>query len=267
MKNVLIVADAGDDTPNLNAMIARFSGAFSREPEVVNLRDLFFKGGCQGCLRCGFDNTCLYEGQDEFIDFYRKKVSKADVVIMAGAVVDRYLSWRWKRFFDRSFFNTHQPTLRSKQVGYLISGPLGQLANLREILHAHVECQGGVLLGFVTDESGDSITIDGLLDSMAGRAVAFSRAGYRPPSTFLGVGGMKVLRDDLWAGLKFPFQGDHKHFKAAGLYDFPQKEWKKRLASRCMMLLTALPFMRREIYRKHLKEGMVKPLRKVVDSV
>lgn len=38
------------------------------------------------------------------------------------------------RFFDRGFFNNHVPILVGKQVGLLVSGPLMQIANLRQLL-------------------------------------------------------------------------------------------------------------------------------------
>ena len=66
---------------------------------------------------------------------YRTQVMAADILIYAGTIVDRYLSSRWKTFFDRSFFNTHTPKLIGKQMAFVISGPYSQLPNLNEILN------------------------------------------------------------------------------------------------------------------------------------
>jgi multimeric flavodoxin WrbA len=68
-------------------------------------------------------------------------LKKADVIVFAGAIQDRYLSSRWKMFFDRSFFNNHSPYLVDKQIAFVISGPLGQISNLRQILEEYVELQ------------------------------------------------------------------------------------------------------------------------------
>jgi multimeric flavodoxin WrbA len=108
-KKVLLLADARSDEVNLNKMIKRFKESFIQNIEVVNLNDIDIKGGCLGCIHCGMDNICVYEGKDGFIDFYNSKVKKADIIIYAGKIKDRYLSSKWKMFFDRGFFNTHQP--------------------------------------------------------------------------------------------------------------------------------------------------------------
>jgi len=83
------------------------------------------------------------------------KIKAADILVWAGEIRDRYLSAKWKTFFDRSFFNGHAPSLAGKQFGFIISGPLSQIPNLRQILEAYVEMQQANPAGFVTDESGD----------------------------------------------------------------------------------------------------------------
>ncbi|PKN83594.1 MAG: hypothetical protein CVU51_12140, partial [Deltaproteobacteria bacterium HGW-Deltaproteobacteria-1] len=62
-------------------------------------------------------------------------------------------------------------TLIGKQIAFLISGPLGQLPNLRQILEAYAEFQEANLAGIVTDESQDSTQIDKLLTELAGTLV------------------------------------------------------------------------------------------------
>jgi len=60
------------------------------------------------------------------------QVRTADVIVFAGTVADRQLSWKWRQFFDRSFFNTHTPSLAGKQIAFLVAGPLSQLPDMRE---------------------------------------------------------------------------------------------------------------------------------------
>ncbi len=264
-KKVLVVTDSQDHQTNLVRMIERFRASFSSEIEVINLWDIDIKGACLGCIQCGYDNQCVYEGKDDYIDFYNTKVKTADILVWAGTIKDRYLSSRWKVFLDRSFFNGHAPSLIGKQIGFIISGPLSQVPNLRQILEAHVEVQHANLGGFVTDEYGDSAKIDNLLQGLAKRLVQFADNNYIKPSTFLGVGGTKIFRDDIWGRLRFPFRADYVAYRKLGIYDFPQKEYKTRIQNAIMLLLSKSPAFRREI-NKRMKKEMIKPLQKVLEN-
>jgi multimeric flavodoxin WrbA len=266
-KKVILLTDGSDHQANLGRMIERFKNSFSNGIEVINLHDLDIKGGCLGCLQCGYDHTCTYTGKDEFIEFYKNRLRTADVLVFAGAIQDRYLSSRWKLFFDRSFFNTHTPSLIGKQIGFIISGPLSQIPNLRQILEAYVEFQQANLVDFVTDEYGDSPQIDATLQSFAKRLASFSEKDYVKPRTFLGVGGMKIFRDDVWGKLRFPFQADHRFYENHHVYDFPQRDYKARMMASVLMFLTKIPRIRKEIYQKKMREEMIKPLQKVVERV
>jgi multimeric flavodoxin WrbA len=265
-KKVVIVTDSEDGQTNLGRMIERFTKSFSTEVEVINLHDVDIKGGCLGCIQCGYDNTCSYGDKDGYMEFYNTKIKTADVLVLAGTIKDRYLSSRWKMFFDRRFFNGHAPTWTGKQVGLIISGPLSQIPNLRQILEAWVQIEQANLVDFVTDEYDDSAQIDALLQSLAERVVTFADEKYIKPATFLGVGGRKIFRDDIWGRLRFPFQADHKFYGKHGIYDFPQKDRKARITNTMLILLTRIPRMRKEIYNKRIKEEMIKPLQKVVEK-
>ena len=263
-RKVVVLTDSHDMGTNLGRMIRCFTGAFSEEIEVIDLHEVDIKGGCLGCIQCGYDNTCFYAGKDGFIEFFNSTVRTADVLVFAGSIRDRYLSSRWKLFFDRSFFNNHMPVLRGKQVGFLISGPLSGLPYLRQGLEAYFEMQQAGIVDFITDEGGDSIEVDALLQDLAGRLIHFADEGYARPESFLGVGGRKVLRDDVYGRIRFPFRADHLFFKKNGLYDFPQHHWKTRAVNSLMLLLTRIPFIRKEIYTRRMKEEMIKPLQKVL---
>jgi multimeric flavodoxin WrbA len=266
-KKVVLLTDGTDPQSNLGRMVERFKNSFSNGIELINLHDLDIKGGCLGCLQCGYDYTCAYTGRDEFIEFYNTRVRPADVLVFAGTIRDRYLSSRWKLFFDRSFFNTHTPSLIGKQIGFIVSGPLSQIPNLRQILEAYVDFQQANLVDFVTDEYGESAQIDAALRSFAKRLISFSEKDYVKPRTFLGVGGMKIFRDDVWGRLRFPFQADHRFYESHGFYDFPQRDYKARMMAALLRLLTKIPRIRKEIYQKRMREEMIKPLQKVVERV
>jgi multimeric flavodoxin WrbA len=264
-KKVVVVTDAEPHQKNLIRMIERFKASFAGEAEVINLHDIDIKGGCLGCLRCGYDYQCAYVGKDGFIDFYNTKLKPADIIVFAGAIKDRYLSSLWKTFFDRSFFNTHTPSLVGKQFGFIISGPLSQIPNLREILEGWTQFQHSNLVGFVTDEANDNAIVDGLLHDLARRLVRFADSAYIQPQTFLGVGGIKIFRDDMWGKLRLAFQADHRAYKRLRIYDFPQKDIGVRLLNTLIVPLFRIPKVREE-FTKNIKDGMIQPYQKVLQA-
>lgn len=264
-KKILVVTDAGKDQKNLHGMIEKFRDSFVHNVELINLHDIDIKGGCLGCCECGFDYRCVYTGADGYIDFYNTHIKTAEILIFAGFVKDRYLSSKWKQVFDRAFFNTHTPTLRGKQIGYIISGPLGQIPNMREILTAYTEWQKANLVDFITDECDSSAELDAIIEGFAKKIVMYAEKGFVSPESFLGVGGMKVFRDDIWGRLRFVFQADHKFYEKHGYYDFPQKDKKAKDMNKSMIAATKNPETREQI-RKMIKTEMVRAHQHIVKN-
>jgi hypothetical protein len=143
---------------------------------------------------------------------------------------------------------------------------LSQIPNLKQVLDAYVQVQHANLAGIVTDESGDSAKIDGLLQDFAERLNHFADSSYVSPPTFLGVGGAILFRDSIWGRLRFPFLADHKAFKRHGFYDFPQKKIPSRIITWFMLLLTKIPVVRKEMYTKKMKPGMLHGLPKIIEK-
>ncbi|MCU0630827.1 MAG: NAD(P)H-dependent oxidoreductase [Methanoregulaceae archaeon] len=259
-KKVVILTDADGRTPGLTAMTDRLLTNFSGSAELINLHDVDIRGGCLGCCQCGFDNTCVYN--DGYVDFYNNKLVPADIIIMAGSVHDRYLSSAWKRFFDRSFFKGHTPGLKGKQVGFVISGPLHQLPHLKEALLAWAD-NGGCHARFVTDEVPGAKELDALLDSMAVRLLQAAESGYIPPHTFYAVGGHKIFRDSIYGRMKLAFQADYRYYRAHGMFDFPQADFKTRFQNAFLIPLTRIPGFRKKVFAD-LKHHMIKPFQPVL---
>jgi multimeric flavodoxin WrbA len=265
-KKVVILHDSTDSSHNLSRMVARCRAAFTGDVQAINLHDIEIKASCQGCLQCGSKNVCAFEGKDGFIDFFRSQVETADILVYAGTITDRYFSSRWKMFFDRSFFNTHTPMLTGKQVVFVISGPFGQLDNLREIFTAFTEYQMANLVGFASDEFGTSEEIDVMLDQLMARAAALADQGYVRPATFLGIGGTKIFRDDIYGRLRVPFAADHRAYTRLGFYKtFPQRDVRIMLLNAVAGPLLTIPRLRQG-FDKVIKEQMVAPLKQVVDK-
>jgi multimeric flavodoxin WrbA len=167
-------------------MVARLAVGFERPAEVVDLAAVDIKSGCLGCLPCGLDNNCVFEGKDDFTSLYRDRVLAADILFFAGDICDRFLSARWKTFFDGSFFLGRAPTLTGKQLAWVATGPLRQPASLRQFMEAYIEQHSANLVGIISDEYADSAQIDALLDDLAVRAVVWATTGYHMAPSFLG---------------------------------------------------------------------------------
>ena len=264
-KKVVVLTDTYDSNTNLGKMIDRFKQSFTNEIEVINLNDIDIRGGCLGCMRCGYDYNCVQK--DGFTDFYNNRVRTADIIVFAGTVKGRYLSSKWKMFYDRAFFWNHTPSLVGKQLGYIISGPLSPTPNLTQILEASSTArQDANHVDIITDECENSAEMDAQLQSFAERLVSYSIKGYIKPQTFLGVGGHKIFRDNIWGRLRMIWQADHRYFKKHGKYDFPQKDYKIRIMTAIMMLLTKIPKFRKKFY-VNLKKSPAERLKKFIESI
>lgn len=264
-KKIVILADSLENS-NLKNMIEKFKSSFSQNIELIVLQDINIRGGCLGCLKCACTYECAYTNKDDFIDFYNSKIKTADIIIFAGTIKDRYLSSTWKTYFDRSFFYTHTPVLVGKQLGVIISGPLKQIPNLREIFQGYSQWQMTNIAGFVTDEYETSNEIDEQLYALGSNLIDLSNINYRKPFNFLGAGGWKIFRDEIWGNLRFPFIADYKAYKALNIYDFPQKDYKSRIKNLILNLMIKIPSIRKEIFTNRLKTNMIDSLKKIVED-
>jgi len=263
-KSILIISEDTDDTTNLGKMVRTFRNSFLGEVEVINIHEIDIAGPCIGCGKCGYNHECIYKEKDGFTSFWTEKFTKADILVFAGNIKDRYLSSRWKLVFDRSFFNNHTPTLIEKQMGYIISGPLSELPNLSETLQAQVETQGSNLVDIISDEFGDSAYIDALLNNFARQLMEYSDLNFIKPKTFLGEGGMKIFRDDVYGRNRFVFLADHEYYDKHGFYDtFPQNDERaKRLNDKL------IPLMRIDKVRNkmNIMQEFLRPFKRVIED-
>ncbi len=261
---MVIVTETTDEQTNLGRMVAQLRRTFAQPVEVFDLAQIDMKGGCLGCIRCAYDNVCVWDAKDGYHQWFDAHLKTADIVIFAGAIRDRYLSARWKMFLDRSFFNNHAPSLMGKQIGYLVSGALSQQHNLREMLQAYAELQRSNFAGIVTDEAGSSAELDAQIQTFAEHIVRCAEQQHIQPATFLGVGGHMLFRDAVWSDLRMVFQADHRFYKANGFYNFPHKKYKERVLNLLGAALLKIPAFRKRFYTKEMIPGMIRGLQKVV---
>lgn len=256
-----ILIDSGSMSDNLRNMLQRFQLSFTKTPEVIDLMEIKIAGGCLGCVKCGFDNECAYDGKDDVRTTYEEKLKKADIVVFAFTMKDRYFSARWKNFLDRRFYKTHQPGLPGKQVGYLVSGPLSHEQNLRQILQASSEIDQANLVDIITDEFATSAELDQALSNFAEKLLRYATIKVKKPKTFLGVGGAKIFRDEMWGDLRFVFQADYRYYKSHGMIDFPQSKFSTRL----MHLF--IPFLRLGPVKKQVQDKTMDMMHRSHDLV
>lgn len=243
---------------NLDAMVGQISRHFA-QTEIYNLSTMHIAGNCTGCIRCGYNNFCLYEGKDEIIETYRK-LGQCDAILFCGFVVDRYFSARWKTFVDRMFFSTHTPLFPGKPMGFVVSGPLQQLGNLRAIFEGVYGTTEIRLAGFATDEEKD---VDSGLAALSHSLYDLVQSGYAAPQHFPALCGRKVFRDEIFGGLCGVFPADHRYYKRHGWYNFPHKRIGARLAGLFIRSLMRIPAIRNYM-QENMKTNMLLEFRKVM---
>ncbi len=191
-KRIVILTESQNRESNLWQMTERLLATFGPSAEVFSLDELDIRGGCLGCIRCGYDNTCVYRCC--FHRFFTEFLCKADILVFCSRLHGRFIAPRWKMFPDRSFFRGHTPVLSGKQIAWLIEGPLSHASPTREVLTAWAESErAGV--HFVSDEVSLPSELDRLLDTLASTLVRDASLGYIPPPTFRSHAGAKVFRD------------------------------------------------------------------------
>ena len=252
----LLLTDEQETDGNLSAMTQMFAHITDGTVVVKNIHDVDIKHGCLGCCTCGYDNIC--KQKDGYTRFYNDTLKTADTIIIAGSIKDHYLSAHWKKFFDRSFFNGHVPVLKGKRLGFIISGPLSHLQNLREILEAMSQMWHMKSLDIVTDEYATSTKITEQLGSFAQKLAISEQTGLDFGARFYQVGGGKIFRDFIF-NMTAVFRADHIFYKKMGMYHtFPQRQLKKRFRNALFSLFVAIKPIRKKIHQKFIPE-MVAP--------
>jgi len=260
-KKILVLTHSLNKKTNLGKMIDRFVRSFTGGVEVVDLKDIDIKGGCRGCIKCWYDNNCIY--RDGFLELFNSKIIPADILVTAGVIKGRYFSYKLKEFGDRCFFNHHRPCFSGKQVAEIASGPFSQLGNIMDVTLGSAEFSHANYAGCVTDEYDDSAVIDEKLQALAEQLVYLSGKSYMRPVTFRGLGAHKIIRDLTWSKLRAIMPDDHRHYKENHLYDFPYKDYKSILMNLMMTPLTRIPAFRK-VMTKKMDSMMILPYQRIV---
>ena len=262
-KKILVISDCKDGDVNLRRMIDTFKSSFTEEIDEINLNDIKITGGCTACFRCAYNNHCMYENIDEYNSVLTNRIRPADILIWAGSITDRYWSSRWKLFLDRNFVFGHIPIYRDKQIGVIVSGPLGQVSTLRDPLEQGQDWHRSHLINFISDECANSETIDALLLKLAEDSVKFSESGYIKSPTFAYVGVSKLIRDELWRYQRAIMKADHKYYKEHKLYDFP----KMNVMYRILGVMYSMKWFRNRLHKnRELDNILIESQQKIVEQ-
>jgi len=259
-KKIVIISDANPTDYNLLKMLDLFERQVSHRVIRINLNEIKIKGGCIGCLRCGNGDACFYK--DEYAEAF-KKVKKADIVLYAGAIKDRYYSARFKKFIDRYFSNGHRHVLNAGLLGHIVSGPLNQLAPMKETLEAHIEIAHCQRLGIVSDEHPDpNVTLKNIADMVKFLEHWIAHKEWTNPQTFLGVGGGKIFRDLVYFN-RGVMGADYRFYKKEKLFDFPTRNYPQRLIGKLLMIMQKIPAMQKE-FKSGMNDNRLKPYRRII---
>lgn len=244
-KRVALIIDRTDHDSNLNRMVDTFVKSISAEVDLIDLNQVDIRHGCLGCQRCYYDGKCVQK--DDFRTILEARLLPVTGIVFAAEIRDRYFSSKMKVFFDRLHPFSKTPFLNEKQAGFLVSGPITQIPNIRIVCQAMMECTGANLLGFVTDEYDTSGEVTARIETLARQIVWAMDERYQKPNGFLGVGAHKIIRDAVYDS-KGITRADHIYYKKHGLYDFPQKKLGNRLFNAALVPLLKIPRLRKKLY-------------------
>ncbi len=252
---ITIVADLAEGDEALASMVEDFRAQYPSQTRLVNLCEYPFSGGCLGCFGCAVTGKCVYK--DGFDEFLRGEIQTSRAIVYAFRIKDHSMGSRMKLYDDRQFCNGHRTVTEGMPMGYIVAGDLSAEENLRMIIEGRGEVGGNFVAGIATDK-----------DSMAELVKTLKFAldtGYKKPSNFLGVGGMKIFRDLIWL-MRGMMKADHKFYKSHGLYDFPQKRRGTVIKMKLVGMLISSPKIKAKMGNK-MNEGMIAPYEKVLKNI
>ncbi len=257
-KRTVIVTDAKKNT-NIHEMVNKYVSSVKGNVEVINLNDVNLKHVCVGCCNCAAENICRFDEKDDYRKTIDKIIQDFDIIIYASEIKDRYFSSKMKQYFDRSFCYTHAPVFEGKQIGYLVSGPISQLAHMHDVMYAYASGKMNSI-GFVSDEALSSNTIDVQIESLAKRACTYAEANYIRTSHFSSVAGQKIFTDAVRDDIPV-FLVDYKYYKDNGYYK--NISIKKRMSNMAMRTMLKLKPFKKNVndnMQKYMVEGHKKIL-------
>lgn len=266
-KKVLVIGDYNKGDSHIYNMINEFKSNFISDVDVVDINSIKIKSGCLGCCVCGWDNRCVLTEADEHNSFYKEKMKKADIIVCAAELKGDFFSPTWKYFLDRAFFVNHTPYLNNKQFAWLVSGDLSDRSYITEFMDSWAQCNRSNFAGYVSDDDWGLEVTKKRIAELALISVNNAEKEIIKPNNFLGVGGKKIFRDEIYGGLMFPFRKDHECYKEMGYYDFPHKDVRSRIKSFVVIMLCNIDKIRKNILKpRTMIKNTYKPIGEVLGN-
>ena len=258
-KKIIIIKD-GINNESLNTIVDKASGFFKQTPRLVKVNEVEVKGGCLGCLFCGFDNICIYDfgGKDKYASYFNENIQTADIIIFAATITHGNLSGQMKQFLDRIFFKNHTQPLKGKQLAFILDGTIIHVPYIRQILEGFAEIQAANFAGIVSVDNEDEKSFYPALHRLLSDMVYFSDAGYTRPLGFLGVGAHKILRDNVYGYYRQILTADYFYFRKNKMFDFPKRNFFQWLYVMIIIYLNQIMLFRKLYFKKAHKMGMKK---------
>ncbi|MCT4631481.1 MAG: NAD(P)H-dependent oxidoreductase [Firmicutes bacterium] len=218
MKGRICIVGDISNSKSLSNMVEEYTSYFDNT-DIIDLSNIDNYNYCIGCLRCSRTQKCIHENSDDLRRIIDRIKNNYDIIVFAGEIKDRYLTWRMKTFFDRTFVYNHIPVFKGKQVAYIISGELSKNDNLKNILEIY--SQGGRnLIGIVSDELEDMEEISRNIKTLAQLTKRYFDDNYFRSETFYGVSGHKIFRDAVYGNLGTIFKYDYQYYKQNKQFDY-----------------------------------------------
>lgn len=252
--SVCIVTDLVPEDRELSNLIDEFKNAFPGTSKVVNLREIRIDGGCLGCFNCAVSGKCIYK--DGFDDFLRNEIQTCSSIVYAFSIKNHSMGSLFKKYDDRQFCNGHRTVTMGMPMAYLVNGNLEKEPNLRTIIEGRSQVGGNYLAGIACSTEETKNLASNLIYALDNKI--------NQPSNFLGVGGMKIFRDLIWVMGGF-MKADYRFYKKHGFFDFPQKQWKRKIGMKFVGLLVNNPSVKKKMGNA-MTEGMLRPFKKLLDE-
>jgi hypothetical protein len=152
-----------------------------------------------------------------------------------------------------------------KRVGFIISGPLSQIQNLREVLEAYADIWHMQTCAWVTDEHQTSGEITDHIMAFAKEIELSHRHNLKLGKRFYHVAGLKLFRDFIYLA-NAVFRADHVFYRKIGVYnDFPQRKIRRRLSNAIFGFFMSIKPIRKKIHARFI-QGMAAPYKKVLNK-
>lgn len=247
-KRIVVVTDYTKNT-NLEYMVQNFVNGLEYEVTVINLNDHRIYG-CTGCVKCVIYDACAIK--DDFKALYFDTILKADAVIIAATINDRFLSSKMKTYIDREIVIGWRPLFKDKRIGYLLSGRLRGNENLYHILHIMSGAKDMELIGIITDEYNDSDFITRLIKNFCADLTMSLKKNFRGPVNFFRRTSHLHIRE-LLSLITSIHLFDYKYYKKHKLFDYPYKSFTKVMKGLGYNILFTLPIISTIVKKSGIK--------------